>query len=132
MRTIYSPEDDHLRLVTQIPSTVSASLLGDPGIALDLSTEDGHELVGVEILGISAYVPLGKNGYDADTDTLTMGKTTTDPELIAQNGDLIGYWHADKHEPGGYRDPIGVAIRRASVHLAKASEKVSANLVSAD
>ena len=132
MRTIYSPEDDYLRLVTQMPSAVSASLLDDPGIVLDLSTEHGHEVVGVEILGISTYVPLGKNGYDADTDTLTMGRTTIDPELITQNGDLIGYWHADKHDPGGYRDPIGVAIRRASVHLAKVSEKMSANLVSAD
>ena len=119
-------------VLSQIPSAVSASLLDDPGIVLDLSTEDGHEVAGVEILGISAYVPLGKNGYDADTDTLTMGRTTTDPELITQIGDLIGYWHADKHEPGGYRDPIGVAIRRASVHLAKVSEKISANLVSAD
>ena len=132
MRTIYSPEDDYLRLVTQIPSAVSASLLDDPGIVLDLATEDGHEVVGVEILGISAYVPLGKNGYDADTDTLTMGKTTTDPELITENGDLTGYWHVDKHEPGSYRDPIGVAISRASIHLAKASEEMSANLVSAD
>ncbi len=131
MRTMYSYEDDYLRLVTQIPSTVSASLLEDPGIVLDLATEDGQEVVGVEILGISAYVPLGKNGYDADTDTLTMGRPTTDPELITENGDLIGYWHADKHEPGGYQDPIGVAIRRASVHLAKVSEKISANLVSA-
>ena len=75
---------------------------------------------------------MGKSGYDADTDTLTIGRTSADPELITRNGDLIAYWHSDKHEPGGYRDPIGVAIRRASVHLAKVSEKIPATLVTAD
>ena len=132
MRIRYSREDDYLRLITQTPSAVSASLLDDPGVALDLATEDGHEIVGVEVLGISAYLPLGNRGYDAEADILTMGKTATDPELITENGDLVAYWHVDEYEPDGYRDPIGVAIRRASVHLAKVSEKLSPELVNAD
>lgn len=134
MRVRYDPEVDALRITTDTPGVVSASLW-DPeydSVAVDLATDDGCEIVGLDVIWASTYLPLGKNGYDADTDTLTMGKTTTDPELITENGDLIGYWHADRHEPGGYRDPIGVAIKRASVHLAKVSEKMSAYLVNAD
>ena len=134
MRVRYDPEVDALRITTDTLGVVSASLW-DPeyhSVVVDLATEDGYGIVGLEVLGASAFIPLGKLGYDAETDTLTMGNTTTDPELITENGDLIGYWRVDEHEPDGYRDPIGVAIRRASIHLAKVSEKMSAILVNAD
>ena len=134
MRVRYDPEVDALRITTDTLGVVSASLW-DPeydSIAVDLATEYGCEIVGLDIIWASTYLPLGKSGYDADTDTLTIGRTSADPELITRNGDLIAYWHSDKHEPGGYRDPIGVAIRRASVHLAKVSEKIPATLVTAD
>ena len=132
MRVRYDHKDDLLRLITETPDATSASLLDDPGIAVELATEDGHEIVGVTVLGMSAYLPLGSSGYDADTDTLTMGRTTEDPELITRNGDLVGYWQVDEYDADGFRDPIGVAIKRASVHLASASAKMTATLVSAD
>ena len=134
MRVRYDPEVDALRVTTDTPGVVSASLL-DPeydSVAVDLATEDGCEIVGLDVIWASTYLPLGKRGYDPGADTLLMGRSTCNPELITENGDLVGYWHVDKHEPGGYRDPIGVAIRRASVHLAKVSEKMSAYLVNAD
>ena len=134
MRVRYDPEVDALRITTDTLGVVSASLW-DPeyhSVVADLATEDGHDIVGLEVLGASAFIPLGKLGYDTDTDTLTMGKTTTDPDLITENGDLIGYWRVDEYDPDGYRDPIGIAIRRASVHLAKVSEKMSAIPVNAD
>ena len=132
MRVRYDHKEDILRLITETPDATSASLLDDPGIAVELATEDGHEIVGVTVLGMSAYLPLGNRGYDAETDTLTMGRTAADPELITRNGDLVGYWQVDKCDADGFRDPIGVAIKRASVHLASVSAKMSANLVNAD
>ena len=132
MRVRYDQEFDVLSIMTDTPEAICASLLDGPDIAVSLATEDGHDVVGVEILGVSAYLPLGNSGYDAETDTLTMGRTVSEPELITRNGDLVGYWQVDKYDADGFRDPIGVAIKRASVHLANVSAKMSATLVNAD
>ena len=68
-------------------------------------------------MGAKAYLPLGKAGYDPENDTLTLGRTAGDAEVIAENGDIVTYWH---HLPGfSVMDPIGVTIRRASEHLAE-------------
>ena len=132
MRVRYDHEFDVLSIMTDTPEAICASLLDGPHIAVSLATEDGHDVVGVEIMGASAYLPLGNSGYDAETDTLTMGRTADDPELVTRNCDLIGYWQVDECDADGFRDPIGVAIKRASVHLASASAKMSDNLVNAD
>lgn len=129
MRIIYDHEVNVLRVITETLDAVSASLLDDPGIAIDLATEEGHEIVGITVMGASAFIPLGSRGYDAQTDTLTMGRTTSDPDLITENGDLVAYWQVDEEDPEGFRDPIGVAIRQASVHLAKVSAELSGVLV---
>ena len=128
MRIIYDREVNVLRVITETPDAVSASLLYDPGIAIDLATEEGHEIVGITVMGASAFIPLGNRRYDADTDTLTMGRTTGDPDLITENGDLVAYWQVDEEDPDGFRDPIGVAIRRASVHLGKVSADLAGAL----
>ena len=125
MRVRYDQEVDILSVMMDTPEAICASLLDGPDIAVSLATEDGHDIVGLEVLGASAFIPLGKLGYDAETDILTMGRTTHDPELITKNGDIIGYWQVDEEDPDGFRDPIGVAIKRVSVHL----ETVSAELV---
>ena len=129
MRVTYDREVDVLGILTDTPEAMCASLLYDPGIAISLATEDGHDMVGLEILGASAFIPLGSRGYDAQTDTLTMGRTTGDPDLITKNGDLVAYWQVDQEDPDGFRDPIGVAIRQASVHLAKVSAELAGALV---
>ncbi len=129
MRIIYDHEVNVLRVITETPDAVSASLLDDPGIAIDLATEEGHEIVGITVMGASAYIPLGNRGYDAQTDTLTMGRTTDDPDLITENGDLVAYWQVDEEDSEGFGDPIGVAVRRASVHLAKVSAELAGVLV---
>ena len=132
MRVRYDPEVDALRITTDTLGVVSSSLW-DPeydSVVVDFATEDGCEIVGLDVMWASTYLPLGKKGYDPGADTLLMGRSTCDPELITENGDLIGYWRVDEYDPSGFRDPIGVVIRRASVHLAKVSEKISANLAS--
>ena len=64
------------------------------------------------------YIPLGL-GYDSETDTLIMGTKTNDPTLITETGDFIGYWKLDEDDSNGARDPIGVALKHASKHLAE-------------
>ncbi len=80
-------------------------------------------MIGFEIMGGSAYLPLG-SGYDAENDVLTIGETTDDPAAITQCGDFIGYWEIDEEGTPDEKDPIGVALRQASKHLAS----VTANL----
>ncbi|MCY4651927.1 MAG: DUF2283 domain-containing protein [Dehalococcoidia bacterium] len=129
MWVLYDQQVDVLRIMTDTPEAICASLLYDHNIAVSLATEDGHDIVGLEILGASAFIPLGNRGYDAETDTLTMGRTTGDPDLITENGDLVAYWQVDEEYPDRFRDPVGVAIRRASVHLAKVSAELVGVLV---
>jgi hypothetical protein len=125
MEVSYYHIDDLLYIDTGTPDVVSASLLDASGIVVHLATDDGYDIVGVTVMGASAYLPLGNGGYDVETDTLLMGRSTTDPKHITENGDIIGYWQLDEYDPSdGYRDPIGVALRHASVHLAKVSAEL--------
>ena len=117
-----------------LPKLISESLWDAEhhDIVVDLATEDSCDIVGLDVMWASAYLPLGKKGYDPESDTLLMGRATSESELITKNGDIIGYWQMDNDNPDGIPNPIGVAIKRASVHLAEVSEKMSANFVSAD
>ena len=116
----YDSEVDALRVATDRYGVTSASLLYNSDFVIDLATEDGHDIVGLGVLCASLYLPLDKKGYDADTDTLLMGGSTSDPALITENRDFIGYRQVDEAETDGFRYPIGVAIKRAGVHLAEA------------
>ena len=121
MRVRYDPQVDALRVTTGMPQAVSESLW-DPeydNIVVDLAHEDKLDIVGLDILWISAYLPLGKRGYDSETDTLLMGRTTTDPKLIIENGDIVGHWEIDVDDPDERPNPVGVVIKRASLHLGK-------------
>lgn len=117
MLVSYDRQVNVLRISTDTPAATAASLLDDPGIAVELATADGHDIVGLIVMGASAYVPFGE-AYNAETDTLLIGRKTGDPKLTIENGDIIGYWKVDEDDPDGFRDPIGIAIKRASKHFA--------------
>ena len=133
MRVRYDREVDALRITTGTPEAISESLWDTEHheIVVDLAAEDSCDIVGLDVMWASVYLPLGKRGYDPESDTLLMGRATSEPELITKNGDIFGYWQMDDDNPDGIPNPIGVAIKRASVHLASVSEEMSANLVSA-
>ena len=123
MLVSYDKEANVLHVTTEAPKATAASLLDDPGIAVELVTWDGHEIVGLIVMGASAYIPLGL-GYDSDTDTLFMGMKTSDPAHITETGDFVGYWQLDEDNPNGACDPIGVALKHASKHLAEVLAEV--------
>ena len=86
-------------------------------VMIDVPDEDSYEAVGLEVFAISAWLPLGKRGYCAETDTLTFGHGTETATVVAENGDLVAYWRPDQYDPG---DTVAVAVdlRNASKHLA--------------
>lgn len=117
MRVFYDTEADVLRIWTSVQAATSSSLLNDPDIVVDLSEPEGHDIVGLGVMWASGYLPL-KKGYDPETDTLLLGRQTTSPDLITENGDFVGYWQPYEDEPDGFMDPVGVLLRNASKHLA--------------
>ena len=117
MLVSYDQQANVLRVTTDTPAATAASLLDDPGIAVELATADGHDIVGIIIMGASAYIPFGK-AYSAETDTLLLGRKTGDPKLTTESGDIVGYWEVYEDDPDGFRDPIGIAIKQASKHFA--------------
>ena len=121
MRVHYDDDADVLHITTEKRSADAASLLDDPNVVVKLATLDGHDIVGLIVMWASSYV---HSGHDTESDTLLIGKTACSSDLITENGDLVVYWQVDEEDPDGYRDPIGVAIRRASVHLAKVSAEL--------
>ena len=70
----YDSEVDALRIATNSGGATSSSLWYNSEIVVDLATEDGQDIVGLGVLCASVYLPLGKRGYDAESDTLLMGE----------------------------------------------------------
>lgn len=119
MQVNYDAEFGILDIIAETPEVTAASLLDDPDVVVGLATEDGYDIASITIMGVPAYLPLGKMGYDTETDTLLLGRMTDDQELFTENGDLSAYWQVDEDDPDGFRHPIGVAVKNASVHLAE-------------
>lgn len=126
MKVRYDHVSDALS-ITVGKSSVTSEALWDPeyqGIVVDFAKEDSYDFVGIEVLGLSGYLPLGKRGYDPRSDTLLMGRKLApgvEPELIIENGDIVVYWQTvEDDDADGVPHPVAVALKRASVHLAKA------------
>ena len=115
----YSAEVDILRLKTaEFEREVTcAHLEDDLDVLVSLDSDEGTCVVGLEVMAASVYLPLGKRGYDADADTLTMGDVPAAPAKTTENADIITYWQPDNYEDTSLA-PVGVTLRRASEYLA--------------
>ena len=114
-RTMHDREVDVFHIATDAQGVTSSDLKDDPGVVVDLTQEYGVcQITSLEVMGISAYLPLGKLGYDVNADTLTLGETVDHPEKVLGNGDLVVHWGEDKYV--GFV-PVGVVVSRASWHM---------------
>ena len=122
LRARYSPMEDGFDAIVldsdKERDIEAIDLEYNPHVVIDLPPDDGKEPVAVEVLWISAYLPLEANeDYCAETDTLTIGDEAQTATLIAENGDLVLYWRPDENYPGELT-AIAIDIRNASKHLA--------------
>ena len=124
LKVHYDPECDAIGLHCNQPSAATYELEDVGWVMIDLPDEDSYEAIALEVIGISAWLPLGKRGYCAETDTLTIGHGTETATVIAENGDLIAYWRPDQYDPS-YLTPIAIDLRNASNHLAPVIEAMS-------
>ena len=129
MKVRYDHESDALS-ISMGKSSVISEALWDPeyqGIVVDFANEDSYDFVGIEVLGLSGYLPLGKRGYNHKSDTLLIGRTLApgvEPELIIENGDISVYWQTvDDDDGDGVPHPVAIAVKRASIHLAKVKSR---------
>ena len=113
----YDPKNDALTLASGESRRASVLLESGGHAVIDLPDEESYVAVGLEVFGISAYLPLGKRGYSETKDVLTIGDDVASATLIAENDDLIAYWRSDESDPQDMA-PIGLGLRNASKHLA--------------
>ena len=121
LKVLYDREVNALNIITYETEKEETCIpLRDEGsVVLGVAYGDLRHIVSIEALGASAWLPLGKRDYDAETDTLTIGLASGDEVQVTENGDIVGYWVPDDLDPSEFMDPIGVALRNASVHLGK-------------
>ena len=120
MRVSYDKESDIFYICGQERIHVEEI---ENGVVVDLVGDDPQfpcQLSGIEVMGASKILPLGKDGYDPESDTLTLGETASNPDRITENGDFVGYWGEDPYDLEEYV-VIGVSLRRASKYLAPLS-----------
>ncbi|MDE2787207.1 MAG: hypothetical protein OXL37_11140 [Chloroflexota bacterium] len=120
----YDPEIDAISLHYSQPTCGGYEVAENWSIILHVPEKESRCAAGLEVIGVSAWLPLGKRGYCKETDTLTFGGNVETATVIAENGDLIAYWSPDQYDPD-YLLPIAVDLRNASKHLAPVLEAQS-------
>ncbi len=120
MRVRYYPDDDGVALVAANKGGDGATVRDDFGVILEFAGEGSEDITRMDVLRVSRFLPLSaERGYDAETDTLTLGfKPNSDERYrVVDNGDFVSYrqWFDD----GSEWDVVAVDLRQASVHLAK-------------
>lgn len=113
----YDPECDAIGLNYNQPSGATHEVEYLGWVMIDLPDEESHEAIALEVIGISAWLPLGKRGYSQETDTLTFGDLPEPAAVVAVNGDLVTHWRRDASATGGLT-AVAVGLHNASKHLA--------------
>ena len=113
----YDPEIDAVSLHYGQPTCGGYEVAENWSIILHVPEDESRCAAELEVIGISAWLPLGKRGYCAETDTLTFGRFAETATVVAENGDLIAYWRPDEYDPDDLV-AIAVDLRNASKHLA--------------
>ena len=113
LKASYDNEANSLLVRSYKRGVTSTTLEHDWDVILDLATENQHsKVVAVEVLHASAYLPLGRKGYDPETDTLMLGTREGATEIDVL-GDLVAYWKPDPVDPSEIYIALGLEVRSA-------------------
>ena len=121
MQAKYYAEDDVLILTASRGGCSGAALRDDFRVIFVFEGKGSENIARLRVLYVSDFLPLdAERGYDADTDTLTLGdKPDADADYrVVDNGDFVSYrqWFDD----GSGWEIVAVDLRQASKHLAPA------------
>ena len=118
MRLIYTPSEDALFLIAGDQNAEgSQDLAHGGGVAFGYTEEDSEEIANLEIIGVSECL---KIGYDAETDTLLLGRDIEGDFRVVESGEFVNYkrWY-DAGDGDGYWETVKMKLRNASQHLAE-------------
>ena len=118
LRAHYDPDIDAISWYYDQPSCGGYEVAQNWSIILHVPEDESHCAVELEVIGITAWLPLGKRGYCEETDILTFGDGVETATTVAVNGDLVAYWGPDEYDPDSPLLPIAVDLRNAAKHLA--------------
>ena len=114
----YYPSDDIISIVAAKQNTkYCEDLAYDWSVALGYAEKDSEEIAYLEIIGISGWL---KIGYDAETDTLLLGRDIEGDFRVVESGEFVNYkrWY-DAGDGDGYWETVKMKLRNASQHLAE-------------
>ena len=73
LKVHYDPDCDAIGANYKQPHDGAREVEGLGWVVIDLLDRESHVPVGLEVIGISRWLPLGKRGYCEETDILTFG-----------------------------------------------------------
>ena len=114
----YYPSDDIVSIVAAKQNTAYCEDLAyDWSVALGYAEEDSEEIAYLEIIGVSGWL---KIGYDAETDTLLLGRDIEGDFRVVESGEFVNYkrWY-DAGDGDGYWETVKMKLRNASRHFAE-------------
>ncbi len=120
----YYAETDSVIIATGERGGSGCDLRDDGNVILTYAREDKKTIAMVEVLYISLdYLPLApERGYDATTDTLTLGEKPVGDYLVEESGEFVSYLQPD---PGmDWYEVRALDIRNASKHLKDVNETI--------
>lgn len=119
MEVKYYLEEDVVLIIQSRGGCSGGTLRDDFWVIFTFEDSDNENITRMDIHDVSRFLPLSaERGYDADTDTLTLGDKPDADYRVVENGDFAGYWQ--ECNSGRYWDIVAVDLRQASVHLAPA------------
>ena len=126
MQANYYAEDDVIVLTASRGGCSGGTLRDDFCVIFTFEDVGSENVTRMRILYVTDFLPLDpERGYDADTDTLTLGdKPDADADYrVVDNGDFVSYrqWFGD----GSEWDIVAVDLRQASKYLAPALAALS-------
>ena len=117
MEVKYYQEEDVLLIIKYRRGRSGGTLRDDFWVIFTFEDVGNENITRVDIHDVSRFLPLrAERGYDASTDTLTLGDKPAADFRVVDNGDFVSYrqWFDD----GSEWDVVAVDLRQASVHLA--------------
>ena len=117
MKVKYYAEDDALIIIANGRGRSGGTVRDDFRVILDFADEGSEDVTRIDILDVSRFLPLrAERGYDAETETLTLGDKPDADFRVVDNGDFVSYrqWFDD----GSEWDVVAVDLQQASAHPA--------------
>ena len=122
MQASYHPDTDSVIISTGTGGGFGSDLWGDTSVILGFDDEDCEVVTGLELLSASIYLPLApERGYDAESDTLTLGEKPVANYRVVDSGEFVHYlqWCNDD-----VWESMALVLCNASKHLKQVNEAI--------